>query len=372
MGWVCVLLAVMPLRLVAQDLETVLDGSTSIISRFTAIGVAQSTILVPDQDENRVLLVNSRGGAHLSFGREGSGPGEFRRIGRLGAYGTDGFWVEDRMQMRLHLISPDAKSLGERPIPTRIGTHDDRSGADFMSNAGVRAAYTDGLMLVEVSAPGERAFSANWTGRSSSGDDVAFALVDSSGTVRRIAGWRRGVRRCFASPTGVTMRTPLCADPIVEVSPSGDRVLFIEGDADAGKGRSRQFQVVIVDRKGSPVRTSTISYAPLRISATVRDSMVEGVAKVFPPDMAKAIRAAPVPGFFYPVRTAVVADDGSFALEVWDADFDHRYRIFGSDGIERPSVTLPSSDTVIGMTGVFYYVLRTDTDGIQTLLRGRR
>lgn len=92
-----------------------LSGSINSLERSPGGNI----YLVDSQAPHEVLVFDSNGQHILSVGREGSGPGEFRRIGAL-AWSSEGLHVYDDENRRETVISPDGTILLSRGIPHRV------------------------------------------------------------------------------------------------------------------------------------------------------------------------------------------------------------------------------------------------------------
>lgn len=115
-------------------------------------------------------------GVHLrSTGREGSGPGEFRRIGVMVPMHGDSLLVFDGTNRRVSVLAPDGSFA--RDFTPAAGTTDAGSGQP----ASVRAALADGTLLLRT--PGEFPGASKEHHR----DTVGFTIVRADTTVETLA-----------------------------------------------------------------------------------------------------------------------------------------------------------------------------------------
>lgn len=75
-------------------------------------------IVVANRGSNQVLLFNAQGGFVGSRGREGDGPGEFRRLSSVLSLGGDSLGVYDSSHKRFSVFGPDGQLVREFTLDT--------------------------------------------------------------------------------------------------------------------------------------------------------------------------------------------------------------------------------------------------------------
>ncbi len=79
--------------------------------------LADGRVMVADAGASAVHLYSAKGTLLQSFGRNGSGPGEFRRIAWLGQCASDSIMVWDMSLRRLSVIDHGSGTVQSRPFP---------------------------------------------------------------------------------------------------------------------------------------------------------------------------------------------------------------------------------------------------------------
>ena len=97
--------------------EPRLEIGTPVDGRFALYRVAGASFLadgriVVANDFSELLLFGPDGDFQRSFGREGDGPGEFKRIGAIGVGNSDTLLVFDRFHSRISVFDSDGELAG--------------------------------------------------------------------------------------------------------------------------------------------------------------------------------------------------------------------------------------------------------------------
>ncbi|MGH7463000.1 MAG: hypothetical protein ACREMA_18495, partial [Longimicrobiales bacterium] len=91
-----------------------IDGTAADLVPIASLGGLAITgdggVVATQPQDHRVVFFSPDGELLASFGRSGSGPGEFRRIFTLGLLG-DSIWVWDAQLSRATLIGPGLELL---------------------------------------------------------------------------------------------------------------------------------------------------------------------------------------------------------------------------------------------------------------------
>lgn len=205
--------------------------------------LADGRILVADERENTVVVVDLTTKVTTKIGRNGSGPGEYRQVGRLWPMGADSTLLADRWAHRWLLLvgARIARSIEPHSLVVQAAGGGRLLGADALGNVIVQTSpslRSDSVSVVRVNrATAERAAIAKMTSwearqratnsddrlstspRNSSGDRYAIPLIDTEQIAVFADGWVAIARnnpyrvdwcrpreRCRAGPTIQALR----------------------------------------------------------------------------------------------------------------------------------------------------------------------
>lgn len=341
--------------------SVLLNGASEDVSRFGPIVVGEAgNVAVAQPTDLRVLYLDGTGQVVRSLGRKGEGPGEFRRISNIGFSGR-AIWVEDNLTRRITSFDDDGQSVAT-PLPTtaRMGS------AAEPALTSVLAVLPGGQLLERAVMPGNRPFPREWKGRSEAGDELAITAVGTGGQLQRVLGWLGDRGRCMTQIGTMSVRRPLCVEPQLATDGQGSILALVDMEEPA----DGSFRLRIVETQSGKERVNRrVRGMPLRVPASVYDSIVSGNARYFPPEVIQAMKAGGRPEYFWPVRSLVVSETGAVTVEVWDANADHAYRMFDAQGVERVNFRLPAEEQIAALSTFGILVVREDTDGLQSLLR---
>ncbi|MES2521291.1 MAG: hypothetical protein V4617_01240 [Gemmatimonadota bacterium] len=283
----------------------------------------------------------TRDGKHLrSIGRQGSGPGEFERLGSIGWLG-DTLWAVDRNGGRIHLFGPSGKYL--RTKPALATTHDGFGVYASSMLQGGWVAY-NGSLYADAMAAGRPRVAPMTVWQPPAGRPKEYARI-ATGTLSLVLPGN-GLMSSSAREAQRFNR-----DGIVRTAPDGRSLVVVDRDPKASGGVA-QYTVSIVEPNGVR-RTSRTFKAPAvsvrkeHLAEFVR-SYVEGMRTGprgkdhFPSDAsAKDYLTAnlPMPAMYPAVSGLLVGTDGAIWLRaqdlgepsvtwtVLDARLEPRYRV---------------------------------------------
>lgn len=126
--------------------EMRVDGMANDLVPIPWLSVSPSGILAVLQPQDQaVRLFSQEGQLIASVGKNGAGPGEFRRMVRGGWIG-DTLWVSDTQLNRVTMLGPDGRMLATVPVPMKVTAP---PGAAELYDAGTPwAMYGRDTMLV--------------------------------------------------------------------------------------------------------------------------------------------------------------------------------------------------------------------------------
>ncbi len=245
----------------ASDLSESRGVTRHLIERWTSVASfgdpeyavvdpRDSTVYVVDRLLSSVVVVGPDGDVLATWGRPGDGPGEFRRVERIGLM-AGRVWVFDTALRRVTWFTTDGSVVGtkafeEGPIgwtPWRIA-----GGLPFARGRylGVPRASSG-----EISHPLD-----TWP---------LTILVDSGPMIERElalgAPVTAAIERSDGSPWPVLSPQLLPVTPLAEVVPSDQtrEVVFVEPRPIPGEAK---FRVNWVDSTGTPVASAAIPFSP--------------------------------------------------------------------------------------------------------------
>jgi len=363
-------LAVAPTTLHAQDAITLappsgrvlIDGSSQSIDLISAPALGRDgRILIAQRFEHYVAVYDGAGRLLWRFGREGDGPGEFRRIVGAGFAGSVA-WVSDALHQRTTYIR-DGRFVESRQGPSQL-----RRGStpERVNGSPVLAMLPDGSLLLEARTPGTSPFPANWTGRDPRGNEVAIVRADSTGLVTKILAWTRDQNRC--QPGGPSLLpVPFCRPPLRAISPSGEWIATISGDRDPAGG----FRLRITNADGKVTAEHQVESPRQPVSRAAFDALKQSYRSFVnkPPGFDEAVDRLQRPSYYPAARRMLVSDDGRVAVELWHEQPWQSYRIFSRDGAELPTLGLARNETLEAMASGYLLVVRKDEDDVPSLVR---
>lgn len=333
------------------------DGAPSTeFSRIAgAVRLTKGEMVVADGATQQLRLFDSQGRFLRSFGRGGSGPGEFRSLNWMGRSGDTVFVYDSRLR-RITFVT-----FGHEPrlLRTVRLTATGNRGPVF-----VNGRLANGRWLVETFAtpgfdgpPGVHRLPAS----------VGLIDADAGGAV----GWLgqfKGMAVFVHNPTGNVQRAsvgPIAFSPWLFAAASGPNIWYGESDADslivysADDGRRSTVRLPILPRRLLPATIEAERKAEL---AEARDAQGRSWidAKYSAQRLPRALpffqQLLPGPGGEVWVREHT----GSRADSV-------RYLVIDSRGAPRAWVSAPPRTSIRDAGLDYIVVVHEDDDGVETL-----
>lgn len=299
---------------------------------------ADGTLYVVDRGNHEVRVFDSRGRHLRTFGREGSGPGEFLGAATAGWLG-DTLWVSDLMQMRTTLFAPNGTVLRTTGPATRASAHYAPSVAE--------AVLADGSLLV-LPRPLQP---SSWTGTM----DVSrlpVLRVGRSGPADTLA-WhdlRNRQVRVTLDDRRLVLTQPWDDSPLVAVSTTGRSVVLVNRPAAARRENAR-FHVMRLSPFGDTLFSRSFPYTPVRVPAGWAPRWADETAGMIsarrPGTDRRALaaafaRAVYVPAFMPPVTAVVAGDDGTVWLRREEQGSTAVWNVLDGEGRLIAEVRAPS------------------------------
>jgi hypothetical protein len=353
-------------RLAKPDLEFAAEFSS-----VTGIHeLSDGRIVVLDPKEKRIHLLDPHGGEPRLIGREGSGPGEFRRLFGLVPLSGDTTLVEDPDNNRFLIL------LAGRPVGT-IPAIVIRPREGVTYGLSPRAADARGrlYMLLPLGlAPGERIPILRFDRASERFDTVGTVRNERFGVQRgRPVGVQRG--QAGSQTIGVNAPTPFVVRDEWSVSPDGF-IAIAHGDP---------YSVDWVGADGAMTKGAPITYTPVKVTdaekaqwrAQQRESgggtltTTSGgrtmVQRIPVPEPASWPEVMPA----FTGRAMVAAPDGSvWVMRAAPASAGVvTYDVINRRGNVSRRVEIPVAHKVVAFGAHRVYVVRQDEDGLLHLQR---
>lgn len=307
--------------------------------------VSPKGVMVASQQQDRNFRFFASDGRPLgTFGRNGEGPGEFRRI-----EGTRAGWVGDTLWLtegpRITFVGPDRKLLRmERRPPELLDPRGVAGNATALASpflAGIaadRSYQMMSMLLPNLPVP------AWLTGPTARG--FLFFVQGRDGRFARSIAWSPdGNAECQHREQGVGIWIPFC--PQARFTEALDRnriVLAIPRQARAGDGR---FDLLAFNATtGDTLLAREIRYGPIPIPARIADSIrAERREDQRSPPAARALFAkVPFPEFYPPFSDLLTGRDGTIAIGLYGAPGGRKqWRFFDGAGKDLGVVEFPAS-----------------------------
>ncbi len=347
-------------------------------------------LFVFEMMDQQIRVYDPTGALVRAFGREGDGPGEFRRVDRFGVAG-DTLWVSDSGLRRLTLFDRTGNVLSTAPLRgVSVNLQNPRLSGTVLP----RALRPDGLFTSDMFwFTGRRDPTPTGIGENDT-VMVPRVLFDGNAMPVDTVGWYP------RPPTeGVSQWVELKGTRYYVPSAPRDDVLRVMMD-DGGYYLSRPFPtsaepatfvVTRVAESGDTMFERRFSYTPVRYGSAVLDTVAWESARIpggmynpaTGPDptpegldinvVQQTIRdAMHWPEFQIPVDFGFVGDDGTLWLRREDdGGPDYRYMVLDANAEPRGLLDLPRGLRVRWVSADRFWVQETDELGVPWLVRYR-
>jgi hypothetical protein len=190
----------------------VADSSTTLYQVVGVLRLRDGRIAVANASTAQIRVFDRNGTPRTAFGRDGDGPGEFRRIWAMGRYRSDSIWVADQLGLAVTIFD-DSGRYGRRfRLDAPLARRDAIYYADLPH---VLGTLHDGSVVIETPyalpldvTPGDHWYEARLLRLSASGSRLNTLGTFAALPVRVRTGGPRGTRDMPLStgpfPTAVT------------------------------------------------------------------------------------------------------------------------------------------------------------------------
>ncbi|MCH7933341.1 MAG: hypothetical protein IIC36_05030 [Gemmatimonadetes bacterium] len=355
--------------------ELRIDGyEHNLVPIDTTIRVAvaeNGMIAIAQLQTSNVLFFSETGESLGSIGRDGEGPGEFRKAWRLG-WIADTLYVYDFSLRRFTLIDPDLQYVryiyvpnGARPGPEMAGR---------LPEFGIvygGALYADGSVYGQFAGTRNAVANADFDPQK-----TTYGRVREDGTIvsyfQFSSGGGEPIRVRLDQGT-VLMNSSLLPSPerpILRLSSDGIRMAHLsvamEGP-DAGT-----FEIKMEDVFTGVLYVRRYPFDPVPITQAVRDSILEVRLEDMPPEMARALRGgATFPPMLPPVVGMVGGRDNTLWIRMRDTAEGRPYRILDPSGEPVGTLTLPLNSRIAAADLHQIWVIEIDELDVESVVRYR-
>ncbi len=328
-----------------EDLR--IDAEANDLLPIWWLFVSPKGVMVASQQQDRNFRFFAPDGRPLgTFGRNGEGPGEFRRIeGTRAGWVGDTLWLTEASQPRLTFVGPDLKLVRMEKLPIALlGPR-----GEAITEAPITQPFLFGLApdrsLLTMSFWREGATLPAWL-NVPAGHSRFFLRESREGRLMQYLGAiPNDVTTCESGDRNGRVVVPWC--PRAAITEPLDRNRFALVTAGPGTATEGRYRVVVVDAtKGDSLLNREYRYRPVAIPSRAIDSAraVLMSAKGVPPQLLQMYGKATFPTHYPPFRSALMGRDGTIAIELFGVVGGRRqWRFLDSRGSDLGIVAFPAS-----------------------------
>lgn len=375
-------LGTLPTPLSSQQPQPIGKPVTEFPEPFSAISgireLSDGRVVVADRRDKIVQILDLKSGTAEAVSREGSGPGEYALPSGVLPMPNDQTLIVDLLNQRFLLIGPDGKPGETIPMPSLSGT----SSGLRIGFARPQASDAQGRLYFQPT-------SIQMPGGPPASDSVPVVRWTPGGTAVDTAAWVIGPRTSMSGSAGgqmrFTMRMPMVFAPqeawgvtadgrVARVTPEPYRALWYSAGGRVTPGPTVPYtppKVTEADKKA--YRERQRANPPTTIMMT-RGGSSGNTATSLPAGSLPEPEFAETRPPFTSTGSVLVSPDG----EIWvnrsrpAGDNTPVYDVFDSAGRLVRKMSFPPDHAVTGFGKGSVYVIRTDEDGLQYLLRYAR
>ena len=351
-----------PIVQARQDLR--ISAEAEDLSWIMGLAVDSSgRIIVSQPEDSRFLVFDPTGKRIARFGREGDGPGEFRRISIGRGWLGNLFWQYDLISRRVtYYRMPD--QLQRSVLLQFSGAA--QSGISLLIPY-VIAVLADGSMLawspiVRAGKP------AAWAASLPTSAGTAVVHVSPQGTPDQlVAAWPAIKYGCDQEVNGRIRPTPECQDWFWAISPNGQHLAY----ASVSEGSDgRVATITSLAQTGDTVFARRLAVVPLAIDHRSADSIrahwIDGARSA---ELKQDWRDIRLPKYFISMKDLVAADDGTIWLQLRHGNKGFLWHEIAPDGRSERLWRLPENVRLDVVTDDHLYGIETDDIGFDNVVR---
>lgn len=338
-----------------------IDGQTELLVPIRGLLVNDSLVVVGQPQSFNVRFFDHDGKPIGTFGREGSGPGEFSRIETMG-WRADTIWVFDVIQQRISYISADGELLRTESMPRGLRAADQVAEPPLGGLAIPVGLGPDQISYVSFALPLGPAQPPPFD------DSLLISRMLSDGTLDRFVSQAPRGRVSVTTATG-SASLPFPVRGFVAVSPTAER--FVEAFAPLEGTDGGIVKVAMRDGDGVQLWAHGFPVALVPLPKEVADSAVAArLEELQDPDLRRAFRDEYQPPAHYPpIEDLVLGSDGTlWIVGVADRGFRHHLAVDSSGGLIG-RVLVPRDGRVRAGNRGSIWVIEHDEFNVESLVR---
>lgn len=370
--------APLPKRQIVEELR--LDGATEDFPDIASVMVGpRGQMVVAIFSDQQLRFYDVSGQKVATFGRKGSGPGEFQRMTQRGWIG-DTLWQYDVSLRRITFISPSATLLRTDALPSNLSAITTTRGGPIPAGsinlfiptvvAGKRYIGTAIMAAGRGSDPGPQRI-------------LSVPAGDSTGTGSRIligTGPALSQSRAqFRYENGTTYAwvVPFTFTPATVFSPDGSRFANITAEVGDAGGT---YTIVMFSTRGDTIFRREYPFTGTRIPSAAADSMLDGIGigsdgkPFFPPPATARLRdeiRPKMPKVYAPWSTLILGSDGTAWAIGREAPDGRTVTAIDPKGNQLFTVDLPAKTRLVQANRTTLWTIQTDDDDLPSVVRYR-
>lgn len=325
-------------------------------SRISAlVPLADGSIIIAEPRERRLRRIADDGGSVQTVGRDGAGPGEFRLLAQVGAFG-DTIWATDLGNRRTTFFDVEGRVL--ETLVWDVPSDNPMNGGNVI--LGYFSAGT---------AWGEPRTSPAAVGDERAPRELSVLSADGRARIRSLAQVASAHSR-FRLLDGATIRSggqPFADAPLV--LGRGSLGVVIVDRRTGMLTATKVFPVTAISPRGDTLWKREVSFTPRRVAATARDSAISRIQRGTPHSRSEVAAALHLPEYRPPASDAFVSAEGAVWIRREEDLARVTYVVLRSDGTLEGEYVVPRAVRLVAARGQNVWAVRTDDDGVPSIER---
>lgn len=371
--------APLPKRQIVEDMR--LDGATEDFPDIASVMVgSRGQMVVAVNNDQQLRFYDASGKKLATFGRKGSGPGEFQRMTQRGWIG-DTLWQYDVSLRRVSFVSPSASLLRSDVLASNLSAITTTRGGSIAAgsiNLFVPTAVAGKRYLgTAIIATGRGADPEN----SSALRIMSVPMGDSAGTGTRtliaLGPPTAHTRVDYRADNGNSYSNliPFTFPPAVVFAPDGSR--FANITTEVGE-KSGTFTVVMFSSQGDTIFRRAYPFVGTPIPPSVADSALNAIGvssdgkPFFPPDVSVRLREAirpKMPKVYSPVSSMILGLDGTAWVSGRVTPSGRAVIAIDARGNQIFTLDLPPRTRLVQANLTTLWAIQTDEDDLPSVVR---
>jgi len=352
---------------VTRDLE--ISGITNDLSPISSVSVSrQGWIAVGQRQDAGVRVFGPDGSERFRFGRNGTGPGEFRMLAGFSGWVGDTLWMTDGVLNRLTMITPAGKLLRATPYPAP------NSAGTIIPSTAPRQGE---LYVVGVDSAGAVMFSSSLIGVT-----IPDVWKASKTVVQSTIWWQTRIQPTAyflgfepkiiagCSEGAFSYYQIACPLALIAYAPTGDRFVIARPEAVTAKDGS--FWLTVVGTRGDSLVHRLVRYSGTPIPRSFVDSSKAAcrARESTAPRKAACNDVSHSPQLRY-IHRVMLGLDRTIWLQLQPDVKGRHWLILSPAGDPIGKMTFPSNFFLRAANGTTAWGAETDADDVESVVRYR-